>query len=281
MLFDPFISHSTPYRLGVIKHCIPSRDKYRPFAIDDTIMQAMGRSQFPYDVLLHFWPTEPLVILGMQDTRLPFFADAVAYLNHCGYPVIVRPSGGLAVVSDPGVLNLSLLIHASKEKPEIFKAYSCLTTILSSVFQPYDTTLEVGEVKTSYCPGKYDVSINQQKIAGLSQRRIGNAVGLFMYISLSGSQNDRGTLIREFYRIGLGSETTHIQYPNVHPDTMTTVGKTVPALSDIQTFETDFIRALQHHDHCQPQSFDPSVLDLSKKFEAMAKRNQDIPLFNL
>lgn len=54
-------------------------------------------------------------MLGIQDTRLPFLEDGVKLLEDEGYRVIVRNSGGLAVVLDEGVLNISLIFEDEKK----------------------------------------------------------------------------------------------------------------------------------------------------------------------
>ncbi len=55
------------------------------------------------------------------------------------------------------------------------------------------------EVTNSYCPGKYDLSVNGQKIAGIAQRRTTNALVLMLYLSVNGDQDARSQTVAEFY----------------------------------------------------------------------------------
>ncbi len=61
------------------------------------------------------WVHHRTIVLGIQDTRLPFLEDGVKLLEDEGYRVIVRNSGGLAVVLDEGVLNISLIFEDEKK----------------------------------------------------------------------------------------------------------------------------------------------------------------------
>ncbi len=56
------------------------------------------------------------VILGIHDSRLPYLQDGIRYLTEeRGYNAIVRNSGGLGVVLDQGVLNISLIFKGKHD----------------------------------------------------------------------------------------------------------------------------------------------------------------------
>lgn len=59
-------------------------------------------------LMLHFWTADQTVILGMQDLKLPQLGHGLPVLSGEQYGVFVRNSGGLAVIADSGVLNVSL-----------------------------------------------------------------------------------------------------------------------------------------------------------------------------
>lgn len=44
--------------------------------------------------------------------------------------------------------------------------------LIKEMLKDYDVTIEAKEIVGSYCPGSYDLSIRDQKFAGISQRRI-------------------------------------------------------------------------------------------------------------
>ena len=56
------------------------------------------------------------IVLGIQDTRLPFLEEGISIFKGRGLSVIVRNSGGLAVVLDEGVLNISLVFPKAKRE---------------------------------------------------------------------------------------------------------------------------------------------------------------------
>lgn len=86
----------------------PSFDALQSFAMDDTLCNSAGSGESP--PILRSWVHHNTIVLGIQDTRLPYFEEAVHYLNEIGYRVIVRNSGGLAVVLDAGVLIFHLYL---------------------------------------------------------------------------------------------------------------------------------------------------------------------------
>ena len=57
--------------------------------------------------------------------------------------------------------------------------------------------IEAFEVADSYCPGDYDLSIQNRKIAGIAQRRLKDVVCVSIYLSVYGDQNRRGLVVRD------------------------------------------------------------------------------------
>lgn len=154
------------------------------------------------ELLLHFaatqtqaflqvWTSEPTCILGQKDTQLSHFAERCALLAPT--PCFVRSSGGQAIISDAGIINLSLFLP---EAPSIQKAYDLLYQLIQS-YCPLP--LHIGEVAHSYCPGSYDLSYQGQKIAGLSQKRWQNQAVVMAYISCQGPQKVRSQRLAQFY----------------------------------------------------------------------------------
>lgn len=173
--------------------------------------------------LIHFWSLTDTVILGLKDQRLPHLQDALAFLKQRGFHYFMRNSGGLAVVSDTGVLNFSIFLpwHLVGRELKIDEAYQVMTDIISQAFP--ELTIETGEIKHSYCPGTFDISVNGQKIGGMAQRRNKNGAVVMLYLSVCGNQTSRGELIRDFYSHGLQNEENKWHFPDVWPTAMTTV----------------------------------------------------------
>ncbi|RLK63128.1 protein--protein lipoyl transferase [Atopobacter sp. AH10] len=197
------------------------REGLAPFVLDDTLLHYISQRQD--SGACHFWPSHKRVILGAMDKRLPYFEDAILSLEKAGYPPVVRTAGGLGVVDDPGVLNFSLLLANPHQKISIDGAYEIMLDLIRSWLAPYRLEVTHQEVPDSYCPGSYDLTVNGKKIAGLAQRRLSHAVGIMIYLSLSGKQEERGQLMRNFYTIGQGNEPIKGTYPAIDPSSMTSI----------------------------------------------------------
>lgn len=173
--------------------------------------------------LLHFWTLDQTVICGLKDQRLPHLASAETFLTDHHYHFFLRNSGGLAVVSDDGVLNCSLFLpwHIIGHELTIDDAYQIMFELIGAAFP--ELTINTGEITHSYCPGTFDISVNKQKIGGMAQRRNKNGVVVMLYLSVNGNQTARGELIRDFYNHGLQNDENKWHFPDVWPTAMTTV----------------------------------------------------------
>ena len=82
----------------------------------------------------------------------------------------MRNSGGLGVVLDQGVLNISLIFKGQTEAT-IDEAFTVMYLLICKMFEDEDVEISTHEIERSYCPGKFDLSIDGKKFAGISQRR--------------------------------------------------------------------------------------------------------------
>ncbi len=204
------------------------------FAMDDTLCSSIGSENSPPTV--RAWVHPKTVVLGIQDSRLPNLSDGVEYLKEQGYEVIVRNSGGLAVVLDAGVLNLSLVLSEKDQKIDIDLGYDAMVYLTEQLLKLYGLTFEQKEISTSYCPGKYDLSIDGKKFAGISQRRLRGGIAVQIYLCVDGSGSERAELIRGFYERAKGEHETKFTYPLVDPDVMaslTELGEKPFTVSDL------------------------------------------------
>lgn len=275
MLLNDYITiDDTSYRLAVVKSFESQSSVKRTFAIDDAILHQLDDETFPSDAVLHFWPCEPTIFLGMQDTRLPHFHEALSVFRDQNYYPLVRSSGGLAVVGDPEVMNVTLLFNSKAKRPSLDQGYQFITDLVNRMLAPYHQHVTTGEVPTSYCPGRYDLSIGGKKIAGLAQRRVGNAIGVYMYISLTGDQDARANLIKAFYDEGKQGEETRIHYPDVDPNVMATLENYAPALSSLDTFTDQMLDQMLAMDAPAVSYIAPEEIDYATYLQREFQRNQ-------
>ena len=216
------------------------RSPLESFATDDTLCEAVGAGESPWTI--RTWVHDASVVLGIQDHRLPHIQDAMLYLQQNGYTPIVRNSGGLAVVLDSGILNISLIMAEEDTRVSIDDGYEVMVELIRLLFPEAATRIQAYEIVGSYCPGSYDLSIDGKKFAGISQRRMRQGIAVQIYLCIEGSRSERAALIRDFYTEGLQGEGTKFTYPVVTPHVMASLSE----LLQLELTVTDVMHRLQH-----------------------------------
>ncbi|MFS1247719.1 lipoate--protein ligase family protein [Enterococcus lactis] len=198
---------------------IYQKNDFSPFALTDILTEYSKEHQ---QIFLHFWQYDCTVILGMKDVRTPFLRDGIQTLKDAGYAPVIRNSGGLGIVSDEGVLNISLIFPQNDQKKiTIDGAYEQMLRLTKYAF--LKAPIQAFEITHSYCPGTYDLSIHGKKFAGIAQRRIKNGISIMMYLSVNGNQEKRGQVMKRFYQSALKESFGTNGYPAVDPATMATL----------------------------------------------------------
>ncbi|QHS23604.1 lipoate--protein ligase family protein [Virgibacillus sp. MSP4-1] len=204
------------------------------FAIDDALCLSISNGLSPH--VARLWVHDQTIVLGIPDSRLPHLNEGISFLQKEGYRVVVRNSGGLAVVLDQGVLNLSFLFPDGKQLG-IHDGYKAMVSFIQFLFADEDASLDVYEVEGSYCPGEYDMSVNGQKFAGISQRRVKNGTAVQIYMCIEGSGSERAEVVRKFYSEALQEEDASYDYPVIRPETMASLNEllgTSMTVSDVR-----------------------------------------------
>ncbi|MFP7298548.1 biotin/lipoate A/B protein ligase family protein [Neobacillus niacini] len=204
------------------------------FGTDDTLCASVGTGQAP--ATARTWVHHNTIVLGIQDSKLPYIKAGRQFLESQGYQSIVRNSGGLAVVLDEGVLNISLILPEKEKGIDINRGYDTMWQLIQDMFAEYHKNIEAREIVGSYCPGSYDLSIDGKKFAGISQRRLKKGVAVQIYLCVSGSGSKRAEVIKQFYEIAKGSEETKFTYPEIVPEVMASLSElldTPITLSDV------------------------------------------------
>lgn len=218
-----------------------SFDPKHSFAIDDTLCQSVGTGDSP--AVVRAWVHRPTVSLGIQDTRLPHLDEGLKWIKNRGYRYIVRNSGGLAVVLDEGVLNLSLILP-DKQRLSIDDAFEAMVELVRHTLADYRLNIEAKEIVGSYCPGRYDLSVGGKKFAGIAQRRLRNGVAVQIYLCVTGSGAERAELIRAFYMIASGGDLSAHRCPDVRPEVMASLEELAGRALTISALTAALRRAL-------------------------------------
>ncbi|MEB8107390.1 lipoate--protein ligase family protein [Staphylococcus equorum] len=213
------------------------------FAFDDTFSESVGKDLSCN--VVRTWIHQHTVILGIHDSRLPFLQDGIRYLTEeRGYNAIVRNSGGLGVVLDQGILNISLLFKG-KHDITIDEAFTVMYLLVSKMFEDEDVEIETHEIERSYCPGKFDLSINGRKFAGISQRRVRGGIAVQVYLCVEGDGSERADMMKSFYKRALKDEETKFTYPNIDPQCMASLESLLGKANTVQDVMFKLLYALK------------------------------------
>lgn len=215
------------------------------FAIDDTLCTTVGAGQSP--ATARAWVHDHTVVVGIQDGRLPEFQQGAAFLREKGYDVIVRNSGGLAVVLDEGILNVTLVFPEKDRRIDINRGYEAMWELVQQMFNDFEQPIEAGEIVGSYCPGSFDLSMNGKKFAGISQRRIRGGVAVQIYMDVNGSAAKRAALVRDFYQVAQNGVQTKFTYPEVNPEVMASLSKLLGVPLTVEDVMLRLLKTLQSY----------------------------------
>lgn len=249
------------------------------FAIDDAIATTVGNElALP---TMRFWVHDKTIVLGIPDSRLPHLQEGLNYIKNLNYNAVIRNSGGLAVLLNQGVLNISLILP-NNNALSIHDGYDRMYYFIQELFKQYTNKIKAYEIVGSYCPGEYDLSIDGIKFAGISQRRIRNGVAIQIYIDIEGSSLERAKVVKDFYHYSKQGVETKIPYPDVNPNVMGTISELVG-----KTFTVNgIIKKIKHlfsefGIHISSEQLHPAEEDIFlKRLEQMHKRNEKIKRFN-
>lgn len=187
------------------------------FAVDDTLCETTGKMSDT--IAVRFWVHSKTIVLGILDSRLPEIEAGIAFLRSQGYDIVLRNSGGLAVVLDDDILNFSFILPDS-ESLGIHDGYELMTSFIQEMYSDLTNEIEAYEIVGSYCPGDYDLSIGGKKFAGISQRRVKKGIAVQIYLCMEGSGSKRAELIQEFYKKAQAEASERFDYPEIVPSTM-------------------------------------------------------------
>lgn len=262
------------------QNCLTAKDYFLPFALTDTFTTFSGINQQP---LIHFWQLDQAMILGMKDTRVTDLKKGLISLKENGYKTVIRNAGGLGVIADSGILNVSLILpNAGSKKISIDEAYHYMWHWIKRAFADITHDIEAFEITDSYCPGTFDLSINGKKFAGIAQRRVKDGIAIMIYLSINGNQQKRGEIVRDFYRISLQDDFGKNGYPPVDPTVMANLEELLNEKLTIEVVKKRLINVLIDDTSVVIDSqalpkllkSDCFTAEIDKQLEKMKQRNQ-------
>lgn len=250
----------------------PLFEAEQSFAMDDTLCA----SAKTHGAVLRAWVHSNTIVLGIQDARLPHLRDGIRLLHDHAFRPVVRNSGGLAVVLDDDVLNLSLILPEN-DGIQIDSGYEAMTSLIQQMFHDVTTDIVPGEIVGSYCPGSFDLSIAGKKFAGISQRRVRGGVAVQIYLSVRQSGSARAALIRDFYEQAIQGESTRFTYPTIVPETMASLEELLGLPLTVPDVLARAYRVLDSVSTLQASTLDATEQTLfASQLERMWTRNEPI-----
>ncbi|MFD2616280.1 lipoate--protein ligase family protein [Terrilactibacillus laevilacticus] len=251
----------------------PTFNGMQSFAMDDTLCHSVGSGESA--PVIRTWVHHQTVILGIQDTRLPHFQDGIDIIQQQGYHCVTRNSGGLAVVLDEGVLNISLIFSEQNRSLSIDESFEAMVELIKMCLEPHHIFFEAKEIVGSYCPGRYDLSVNGKKFAGISQRRIRKGVAVQIYLCLTGSGSKRAELIKSFYEQGLKKEKTRFVYPKIEPEKMASLEEISKASLTVQSLILTLLQTIQQFGDISSIALSPFEQELfNGYYQRIRERNR-------
>lgn len=245
------------------------------FAVDDALALSVSNRLSPPVVRL--WVHHNTVVLGIPDGRLPYLNAGVNMLTEHGYDTIIRNSGGLAVALDRGVLNISLVLPGVKHI-SIDDCYEAMFRFVQHMLRDLTDEIKAYEIVGSYCPGKYDLSIDGIKFAGISQRRIKDGAAIQIYLDVEGNGKERAQLIKSFYHLAIQGEETQFTYPKVKPETMGSLRELLNIPITVNEMKLRVKRTLEQlsEEIISPPFSEQELITFEKRYGQMIKRNEII-----
>ncbi|RDW20509.1 lipoate--protein ligase family protein [Oceanobacillus chungangensis] len=245
------------------------------FAVDDALATSVSNGASA--PVIRLWVHPKTVVLGIPDAKLPYIEEGVPFLTQHGYHTVIRNSGGLAVVLDNGVLNLSLVIPGVHDL-SIHDCYEAMVSFVQYMLRDLTDKIEAYEIVGSYCPGDYDLSINGKKFAGISQRRIKDGAAIQIYLDVEGNSKERAALIRDFYSISKKDAETKFVYPTVAPNVMASLSELLGLELTVEEMKERVYAALRNFSkEIVVEDFSENELEVfEKRYGQMVKRNEKI-----
>src|SRR5699024_7985443 len=136
-------------------------------------------------------------------------------------------------------------IFKGKHDITIDEAFSVMYLLVSKMFEDDDVEIETYEIEQSYCPGKFELSINGKKLAGISQRRDLGGIAGQVYLCVEGDGSERAALMKAFYERALQGERTKFEYPDIDPQCMASLSQLLGRTLTVHDAMSQLIYALK------------------------------------
>jgi len=190
-----------------------------PYALDEWVCRRMDIASA---AVIHIWRHPRAFVLGLRDSRLPHVKKAAEWLESLGYETIVRNSGGSAVPLDLGVVNISLVLPHLQKTVNFCDDFGWMVNLIRQSLQTQTSEIQVGEIKQSYCPGDFDLSIQGKKFCGMAERRQAKGFVIQAFVNVVGTGGVYAQLEKSFYQLAANGadERDATRHTDLHTATL-------------------------------------------------------------
>lgn len=121
--------------------------------------------------VLRFWINRTCLVVHERESGSKGFAEAARISAAAGYPVVLRQSGGSAVVHGPGILNVSMIFQTpAGQELSLRSGYDALLDLANNLIRSVGVDLSFGSLPGVYCDGRYNLLAGGRKVGGTAQR---------------------------------------------------------------------------------------------------------------
>ena len=144
------------------------RDSRKVLIDDENLSSKVAEGEIPS--LLELWiPSRECFVLGKNYAKKMEGTELINKVKKEGIPVVIRSSGGEAILHDSTCLNFGVIIPR-KLCPKLFNIGESFSLLLSGVMY-YLKKIKIpcyfGKTR-NFCPGAYDILVKRKKIVGAS-----------------------------------------------------------------------------------------------------------------
>ena len=174
------------------------------FGLQQAVLEEVATGSRDATTLL--WRSSRYVGATRPETRLPGFPEAARLAEECGFPVLIRNSGGGAVAANHGSISFSITFPVEDMRHGLYARYAEGAELIVEAMKKVGVAAEPGEVEGEFCPGAYSVRVGGPqgfKVAGLAQRVTRRAARIEALVLVSRTAEIRHVLARFYGTLGL------------------------------------------------------------------------------
>ena len=116
------------------------------------------------------WRSKQALVVPKSASHRENYAEACAFCESQGWPVVTRSTGGELTPQSEGFINLSLVIKCKRKELSIKDSYHIICDAIIKWLANNAIQGHCSSIDGAFCDGEFNVVIGSQKLAGTAQR---------------------------------------------------------------------------------------------------------------